>query len=550
MEFPNDLFSDRMEALNYKVLNPMDDHEAWEEAFFEKYPQFVVAQEEEEDEEQDSKEPPQVQLSPAKQGQDVAFHSAIKRLHLAQSQGSLALPAELSRKRHSSAQSDTSKKSRMEDSDLEITEYFKPISPIPPAPRVKAMNDRVATLESLLATVARDVRTLASRPAPAASVARNPNPDESADFDSEMVSTKLNREERRVLWLNYLRDLSPELAHHEQAPESLSSHFETFKPKEEKTIMPFCTSLKEELLKASKLKGSDKKSTRDPFKWVDRAYKTMEPMESTFLQPRSVPMELWGEVAPSKLQNAGASGAEARLKTDSPAGQKEVAALRDTKQASSFIRVINSQELAISALKKLVDTQAEKIEDILQESNLPQAVSQPMKTFKTNNDTMKSAIENLQQGNGALARCTIIKHTQGLKDRQEAWLTSSTLPKPLQAEISRADLAFPQGSSSQPLSLLGDEAQVMVKNHVQVRKDDIFKDWFRAKSRTSGAAKKAQAKKKPQKQDLSYEAHAAGWQQTPFRGRGTSRGNRGRGRGNRGAKNQPFSKPDQQPGQQ
>ena len=93
-------------------------------------------------------------------------------------------------------------------------------------------------------------------------------------------------------------------------------------------MIPFCPLLTQEIAKAADAKktGAPKK---DPFKLVDKDYRTMEPTESTLLQPRQISMQLLGELYPAKLQNPGASGLEAQLKTDSPVGQKEVAAPRD-----------------------------------------------------------------------------------------------------------------------------------------------------------------------------------------------------------------------------
>ena len=90
----------------------------------------------------------------------------------------------------------------------------------------------------------------------------------------------------------------------------------------------------------------------------------MEPLESTLLQPRQIPMNLLSEVHSSKLQNPGASGVEARLKRDSPSGQKEVAALRDFNQAASSLRLINSQELGLEALNVLTQKMSSTVAEI------------------------------------------------------------------------------------------------------------------------------------------------------------------------------------------
>lgn len=59
------------------------------------------------------------------------------------------------------------------------------------------------------------------------------------------------------------------------------------------------------------------------------------------------------EIPDAKLQNASASEMEAKWKLDTPAGQKEVAALRDLRRASSYLHLINLQEIGIQAINVL-----------------------------------------------------------------------------------------------------------------------------------------------------------------------------------------------------
>lgn len=539
-DFPDDLFEMRMEALQYKKDNPVENPEEWEEKFFEKFP--LLAPVMGVDDILKHQDESSMKQEEEKEDTQAAFHSAVRRLHQTQAHSTLSLPSELGPTRKRTAPetgSQASKKSRRSDSpDLEILEVSKPISPIP---EKKSMDDRVATLEKLMVNVAKDISAIASR-TPSAALGRNPEKESDEESELEMVPQKLSKAERRELWLNHLREINPELKHHQVDAPPASAHFGSFKSKEDKTVMPFCPLLQDEMKKASEARKDKKSQKKDPFKVVEKYYKTMEPVESTILQARSIPMELLGEIPPGKLQNAGASGAEARLKVDTPSGQKEVAALRDARQASSYIRLINSQELAITALDKLAKVQSEGIDDLLSE-NLPIGISTSMTSLKANVETIMAAVKDLQQGNGHLATCAIRQYTDATRDRQEAWLKSSSLPAPLQAEIARTELALPEGDSTQPLSILGKQAREMVTGHVQLRKDDVFREWYKAKSVTSGAARRFQQKKKPQKQELSYEAQSAGWHSQQYNPRGRGRAGRGaRGRGGRGGKHQPFSK--------
>ena len=72
------------------------------------------------------------------------------------------------------------------------------------------------------------------------------------------------------------------------------------------------------------------------------------------LQPLVVPRKLLSEVPESHLSNPGASGSEAVLKPSSAEGQKDKAAMASYNQSTSYLRLVNSQELAVNALKSLV----------------------------------------------------------------------------------------------------------------------------------------------------------------------------------------------------
>ena len=171
------------------------------------------------------------------------------------------------------------------------------------------------------------------------------------DSVMECVSLRLNKREHRQLWLTNLRKINPELKHPIATESNLPSQ-------------PFCPLLTQDIARAAKVKkpGAIKK---DPFKLVNKYCKTMEPTESTILQPRQILMQLLDEVCPLKSQNPGASRLESHLKTDTPAGQKKVAALRDLSHSSSSLRLINFQELGIEALKTINQTMSSSIIEIM-----------------------------------------------------------------------------------------------------------------------------------------------------------------------------------------
>lgn len=185
-------------------------------------------------------------------------------------------------------------------------------------------------------------------------------------------------------------------------------------------------------------------------------------------------MRLLSEVHPSKLQNSGASGSEARLRVNSPEGQREIAALRDLKQSSSLLRVVNSQELGIQALSKLNLNMDASLDALMANPEVTPSVMEQLTALQGSIKTATTATTDLRYGNSHLASCAISQYTDAIKERQNAWLKSSNLPAPLQSEIAKLDLAMPQGSSTEPLSILGPRAEKLVEDHYNQRKDDFF----------------------------------------------------------------------------
>jgi hypothetical protein len=395
----------------------------------------------------------------------------------------------------------------------------------------------------MLAGIAKDVKSLTRR----SSAIPHPSHEESDESDVEEVAQKLSKRENRVLWLESVREIHPDLPHPQPPVEKSSRHFQDFVPKTNKTIMAFCPMLAEELSKASQARKPNEKK-KDPFRTVERFYKTLEPVESTILQSRMVPTELLNEVHPSNLQNPGASGAEARLKADSAHGQKEAAALKEHKRAAAFLRLINSQEIATQAIGSMNESMVASLNALLQRDDVSAEVRHSLEAMQGNAQTTMSGIADLQMGSTHLARCAITQYIDAVRDRQVAWIKLSSLPVTLQAELQRSELSQPQGTSTEPLSLLGPQAEKMVKDHVSQRKDDMFRGWYNTRGRgTSGAARRRQTKKKAQKQqsqEVSFAGQAAGWSTQPIQAQ-RGRGGRGRGRGRRqrrGGHSQPFSK--------
>ena len=561
--------------MDYKIHHPPTG-EGWADHLFAIFKNLDCPSEvEEEDEEEELEEQTGTVAT--------AFHSLVGRIR---SGSTLSLPEELAQKdvnpkrkasseqgtplakkpKATSGQEDEEKDDDSEGLEI-IEEIVLPHSPIqdppPRGPPPTAMEKRVSGLEALITSMAKDVKSLTNRPKKQDSRVQHRDPRDIFEEDSEeesidgSLSQKMNKKEKRELWLSSLRDINPELQHPIVTPSSMSSqHFSAFTPRQDKTIMPFCPQLSKEIEKAAGIQktGAAKK---DPFKTVNKFFKTMEPLESTLLQPRQIPMKLLSEVHFAKLQNPGASGVEARLKKNSPAGQKEVAALRDFNQAASSLRLINSQELGLEALNILTQKMSSTVAEMSTTPGMPQRLQTQMQALTAHMETASTAVEDLKLGNSHLARGAIHQYTEAIRDRQSAWVTSSNLPAPLQSEICKSALAIPEGTSTEPLSILGSQDEKLLDGFVTQRKDDVFRDWHKQRGKSTSNVKrqnKRQKKKWPAAQppaQLTPQAQGAGWS-TPFipRGRGGGRGRAGgRGRG-AGRGSQPFSGAESSTGNQ
>ena len=345
--------------------------------------------------------------------------------------------------------------------------------------------------------------------------------------------------EKRQLWLESLKETNPELSHAaSQSQGPLSSHFEVFVPKTSQPVMPFCPMLRQEIEKISQVQKQGGPKPKDPFNNVDKFYPTVEPLESTVLQPRSIPAELLDEVHDSKLQKAGASGATARLATTSAAGQKEEAALKLHKQSSTFLRLVNSQELAVEALKNLNLSMCNSMDALQEIQGLPPAALKHIQDLQNSLTSTTLGIHDMKVANSHMASCAVSQYSSALRDRQAAWVNSSNLSGTIQSELVKSDLALPSGSSTEPLSILGPRGIAMVQGVVNKRHEDAFRDWHTQQKKVAESkAGRGKKKFKPQTQTQTPPMNWFPPSQPTQRGRG-GRGGRGRGKG-RGS--QPFS---------
>jgi hypothetical protein len=386
--------------------------------------------------------------------------------------------------------------------------------------------------------------------------------DQATTVSALSVSTgdKFTPRERRVNYLDSLRVAAPELAHPsltDSAPPSV--HFGFFMAESSKTVMPFCPMLTTMIKQVGKVKKFKELFKKDPFTQVEKYYPTVEPEESTILQPREISRPLLDEVRKrgegNMLTNAGASGVEAKIKPNTTEGQQDAAAILQYKRAAAFLRLTNSQELAAQSLQTISQSMNSRLTDILTNPGLSAEVRSQLKTIHGSSHMLDESVNDLLQGNRSLAKCSLHQYVTSVRARQKAWLACTNLPSVLQQEILRTDIpaTAPAGVEEEGLPLLGARAVTLIEQNYKSCKKDKFRDFFlqqeakkgSTSSSGTGSHKRAQkqtkrkGKKNPQPPaQLSAEASAAGWFTAPpnnnSRGRGNARGRggqRGQGRG-------------------
>ena len=565
--FPEPLKRERARALKFK-REKSSARADWQDYFFSVFKSLDAPSDSESDTEQGEHQMPTME-----EGQELVktpeFQAVLEKFRAEKSSTSLSLHGFSSSlkgtapKRAWTEEQDHStpkKKARTDegphldpDSDIEILHVEVPeaLSPIrdPPRRRVPQPKSKEASrldkLESLILDLTREVRQMKDQPQgqPRDQPESNTSQDDSQALGQ--AAARFSVKEKRQLWLESLRETNPELAHPSsgQSQGPPSSHFGVFLPATTQPVMPFCPLLRQEIEKLSQVQKPGV-TQKDHFAKVDKYYPTMEPMESTVLQPRSIPSQLLDEVPVAKLQNPGATGATARLASSSGAGQKEEAALKVLKQSSTFLRLVNSQELAVEALRSLNVSLGEGLDSLQQIPDLPIEARRIIETLQANSTSSALGLNDVKLANSHMAKCSIIQYSTALRARQSAWVNSSNLSSSAQGELVKSDLAFPVGNSTEPLHILGPRGVKVIDDIVNKRQQDVYRDFYSQQKKASEAKANRGKKKFAFKPQAQTQPQFTNWfpqtqSQPPQRGRGGGRG-RGRGRG-RGKASQPFS---------
>jgi hypothetical protein len=366
--------------------------------------------------------------------------------------------------------------------------------------------------------------------------------------EDEEVKGKLSALEKREVCINILKALTPGVQFPEQAPQpddDSPSHFKALMPKQASCVNPFCEPLLLQI--ASFSKPPAKGSRQEPFKLIDKYYRTIHDVEQSLLKPRFVPASLLNEVPKTLLSADGASGAEARLHKESPNGQKEIAALRDLRQASSFLRLVNSQELGLQGVTTLFTRVTQRLDQFKDIANVPTLFTDAFDAMRADLTSVNTLMEDIMLANASMARGVSYQYVEATRERRKAWLDSANLPSGLKAELGKSPLDLFQAGNDEPLSLLSPRYTKLIQEHVANRKDDVYRT---VAAKLSNQNKPQYAKNKNKKgnqqqgkrqqnldwNELSPAAQAAGWSTG-------SQSKRGKGRRNQGGrpKAQPFS---------
>jgi hypothetical protein len=414
---------------------------------------------------------------------------------------------------------------------------------VQPTPQIQLQpvpdGDRMVVMESMVKEMNHELQTLRQ--------ANQLREQQEEIQEDEEVKTRLSSLEKRAIYLNMLREVTPNLNFPDLPVDDPDKdrHFGGFVARPDKCVMPFC----DELLKQVSIKSRPSLSAatkREPFRLIDKFYKTVATVEQALLKPRIVPAALLHEVPAESVSSDGASGAEARLKSEKANGQKEADALRDCKQASSLMRVVNSQELGLQALAELSRKLNSSLESLSAAQNVPLHFTQKFSAMSVCMENMAKTLDDMKLGNLSLAKACIHQYVESIKDRRDAWVSSSRLPKGLQKEITKAPLDILQPGADEPLMLIDSRSVQLIEDYNTKKDKDAVRLAVAGKTQQPRPGGNKRKRKRPGNNqrpmdwnDMSQAAKAAGWsssqkQHTSRGGRG-GRGGRGRGRG------QPFS---------
>ena len=306
--------------------------------------------------------------------------------------------------------------------------------------------------------------------------------------------------ERRQRWLESLRQLTPHLDHpvvHQAPPQS--EHFQFLQRRDagKEFRMPFIPELSSHIEAMGEVTSYEQTFTKCPFNSVNLHYPTSESVENSLLTSRVVPRALMEEVPERNLANPGAPPSSIRLKPSLPEAIQDDSASTLAKQASAFLRLVNSQELTSQALATILSGVTSHLHALSALPNLPPEASGLISGLQEGVQLAQAAQADFEQSVQYFTPCAVQQYITAQRARQKAWLSASNLPASLQQEIVRMDLPLPSPESCEVLPLISSEAQQVIKNRLQKKQDDLFRDWHVLRARAARVKASARRRSLP-----------------------------------------------------
>lgn len=314
--------------------------------------------------------------------------------------------------------------------------------------------------------------------------------------------------------------------------------------------MPFLQEVSQACMEASLL---DAKSN---VRQVESFYRTSTLEETQLLAARHVPACLAAEVPHKALSSVGLSEAHNRLSPQTKWGVKEQLALSAHSNACAFLRMTNNFQLSLSAMESQLESCKLQVELLaaksFQSEQEKEGVNEITDELIHKFNIMSLALTDMQHTNVDLLNTSAFQYGKSLKDRADAWIQATDLPKPVKQAVSKISMDTPTAGSSKPLQVISSEAQKVVTDFVTGRKERNERAALMKAIKPSPPPKPAQQKQQQQQsafksplmqQFLNWQKSQSTWQPQ----RGGARGGRGgrgaaRGKGRGFTQQQPFSK--------
>jgi hypothetical protein len=534
---PAEFYAEYRRALAYRRVLKPDPQESWKSSFWKRFPHLEYQTDEELEEGPDDDAEFQAKRMALLAAKNKHGTDGSSGGHAAEAVTGVANPGGGQEQSTGSGGGDGALSHEDEEDDVQIIHEEGPAQQDDPAPQDQSGGSRMEVLEKMMMGLHNEFKSLAR------GVKRKLN-DSDTDDEDDSLARRFTKKEKRVNVISNVLAITPGLeVNVPEVSQPKTRHFGSLTKKSEDPIYPFLPQLIDQFKILAKSNAQPARRS-DPFKLMNKFFKTDEPAESVFLQQKLVPSELVSEVDDTVIYNPGASSSDIVLKRDTPAGVKESAAIKTLSHASSLMRVINSQELAIEAIVNINVSVEDILTKMLLVKNRPSAIQPLIEALQTHAKNAQEMLDDLQLSNGYMAKGVLQDYVDAIKDRRQAWLDVADLHKGLKSELAKSELDINMNlESGQLMSLFNAKAVDHLKAMTEFSKDDVVRALVKAKKpQAANAGKKKQQQKRKKwgnanksNANLSVEAQKAGWRTSQpntnaNRGKGGNRGGRGRGK--------------------